>query len=100
MLAGLGMGHVVLAPDKAATTCPEYLGGHALESVDIFDGPPSNFVGIHPVPGGWLFHGERFSKGVFLVCNYRGTTAQNQIRLPNRVQACWFGYNWPHVVCR
>lgn len=77
------------------------LDHHSLESVAVFDGLPSRSVNLHPVPGGWDLSGTPPpSEGVYLVCNYRGTSAVKEIRLPDGVRGCWFGNNWPHVTCR
>jgi hypothetical protein len=40
------------------------------------------------------------SRGVYLVCRYRGISDTKEQRLPDGVRACWFDNNWPHVICR
>jgi hypothetical protein len=76
------------------------LGPHPLESVAVFDGLPSKFIKLHPLPGGWDLSGPAPAEGVYLVCSYRGTPATKDIRLPDDMRGCWFDNHWPHVICR
>ena len=85
---------------RTGIQCPPNLGGHQLESIDLFDGPPSRMIGVYPGWGGWPLYKWRFPDGVYLVCSYLGTTATKEFRLPDTVRACWFGNDWPHVTCR
>jgi hypothetical protein len=80
--------------------CPASLGDHALDSVELFDGPPTKLIGIHPGWGGWPLYKWHFPEGVFLVCRYRDTSDTRELRLPDGVRACWFNNHWPHVICR
>jgi hypothetical protein len=81
--------------------CPPTLNRHRLDSVEIFHGPPSELMSLHPIPGGWdLSRRQPSAEGMYLVCSYRGTSATEEFRLPDGVRACWFGNNWSHVVCR
>jgi hypothetical protein len=82
-------------------SCPQQLGNHPLDSVEIFDGLPSNLIDLHPTPGGWDLSGRPPPPdGVHLVCSYRGTPTSKDIRLPDDVRGCWFDNHWPRVVCR
>lgn len=55
---------------RTGVQCPPNLGGHQLESIDLFDGPPSRMIGVYPGWGGWPLYKWRFPDGVYLVCSY------------------------------
>jgi hypothetical protein len=78
--------------------CPAALGQHRLESVEVFHGPQSRLMSLHP---GWdLSRASLGPDGVYLVCSFAGTAETREIRLPAGTQGCWFDDHWPRVVCR
>jgi hypothetical protein len=88
-----------------AISCPPMMRAHPLTTVQVFDGPPKEQADLEPDTGGWDLKAIRSTsspQGFFLVCGYKGTTAQVTLRLPHETDFCRLSgpTRAPKVSCR
>jgi hypothetical protein len=83
--------------------CPLVHDGQPLESVGLFDGPPSDRVELMPQPGRFVINeGDEPSSRVLpyftLGCTYRGSKDVITVVLPRHLRVCEFPH-YPQVRC-
>ncbi|OYX14563.1 MAG: hypothetical protein B7Z15_03470, partial [Rhizobiales bacterium 32-66-8] len=76
---------------SAAVECPSTQNGRPLGLISVFDGPPAEMVDLRPEASGkidmWTAL-DQSGRPAFLVCRYRGVTAEATLQLPPGTATC------------
>jgi len=80
-------------PAPPTRRCPAYLTeghrDHALESVTVYNGPPSDQAELLPDVDGWNLQDYEYSgHELYLVCHYKTTDSVERYMIPRSMKTC------------